>query len=198
MGAVYRAFDRNRGEEIAVKVLLPHLLRNPAARERFVAEAKIASALSHPNIVNVYDVQRDGELDLLTMELLQGGTLRQLMRRRSEARQTFSVEEALGVALAIGAALTYAHRRTLHRDVKPENVWVEEDGTYKLMDFGLARLMSESNLTATRATMGSAYYMAPEQIKSAKTIDARADQYSLAVIPPVGLRMWRSSSRRSK
>jgi hypothetical protein len=78
--------------------------------------------------------------------------------------------------------LTYAHRFTVHRDIKPENIWVEQEGAYKLMDFGIARLLTGSQLTLTATAMGSAYYMAPEQIKDAKNIDGRADQYSLAVV----------------
>lgn len=182
MGAVYRAFDRNRNEEIAIKVLLPHLLSHQVARERFLVEAKVASSLSHPNIVNVFDVQRDGRNDFLTMELLHGQTLRQLMLARRAARRPFSVDEAVEVATAIGSALTQAHKQTVHRDVKPENVWVEDDGNYKLMDFGIARLMSTSQLSQTSTALGTAYYMAPEQLRAAKTVDGRADQYALAVM----------------
>ena len=182
MGEVYRAQDRNRNEEIAIKVLLPHLLAHSVARERFLAEAKVASSLSHPNIVNVFDVQREGDNDFITMELLQGQTLRDLMKARKAARQPFSVSEVQEIGKAIGTALGYAHKYTVHRDVKPENVWVEEDGSYKLMDFGIARLMSASQLTATTTAMGTAYYMAPEQLRAAKTVDGRADQYALAVM----------------
>lgn len=182
MGEVYRAFDRNRNEEIAIKVLLPHLLVNSTARERFLVEAKVASSLSHPNIVNVFDVQREGESDFITMELLHGQTLRELMKARKAARQPFSASETQEIGKAIGTALGYAHKYTVHRDVKPENVWVEEDGGFKLMDFGIARLMSTSQLTATTTSMGTAYYMAPEQLRAAKTVDGRADQYALAVM----------------
>jgi serine/threonine protein kinase len=186
MGAVYRAFDRNRQEEIAIKVLLPHLLRNATARERFLAEAKISITLTHPNIVNVFDVQRDGDNDFLTMELLQGQTLRAVMQSRKAARQHFVVNEAVAIAEAIGGALEYAHKRTVHRDLKPENVWVCEDAgqsrQYKLMDFGIARVFSNSHMTQTATAMGSAYYMAPEQLHGAKDVDGRADQYALAVL----------------
>lgn len=182
MGAVYQAFDRNRREDIAIKVLLPHLLAHPQARERFFSEAKIASSLSHPNIVNVFDVQKDGQYDFLTMELLKGQTLRQLIVARKQARKPFTPADAVEMAEAIGLALGYAHKHTVHRDVKPENIWVDDDGHYKLMDFGIARLMSTSQFTQTSTSMGTAYYMAPEQLKGAKHVDGRADQYSLAVI----------------
>jgi len=182
MGAVYRAFDRNRREEIALKVLLPHLLSHPQARERLVAEAKIASSLSHPNIVNVFDLQREADQDFLTMELLQGQTLRSLMQARKAARKPFTPAEAADIAQAIAGALDYAHKRTVHRDLKPENVWVEDDGTVKLMDFGIARAMTNSQLTQTTTAMGTAYYMAPEQLRGAKDVDGRADQYALGVL----------------
>jgi serine/threonine protein kinase len=182
MGAVYLAFDRNRREDIAIKVLLPHLLAHPQARDRFFAEAKIASSLSHPNIVNVFDVQKDGQYDFLTMELLKGQTLRQMIVARKQARKPFTPADAVEMGEAIGMALGYAHKHTVHRDVKPENIWVDDDGHYKLMDFGIARLMSTSQFTQTSTSMGTAYYMAPEQLKGAKHVDGRADQYSLAVI----------------
>ena len=182
MGAVYRAFDANRKEEIAVKVLLPHLLSNLHARERFLTEAKIASSLSHPNIVNVFDVQKDGNTDFLTMELLKGQTLRQMMQARAQARQPYLVEEAIAIARAIGMALAYAHKYTVHRDVKPENIWVDQENSYKLMDFGIARMLTNSQFTQANASLGTAYYMAPEQLKGAAGIDGRADQYSLGIL----------------
>jgi serine/threonine protein kinase len=182
MGAVYRAFDRNRQEDMAIKVLLPHLLRHPVARDRFMAEAKISISLAHPNIVNVFDVQREGETDFITMELLKGRTLRAIMQERARKHRGFTVEEALVVIRAVGQALEYAHRYTVHRDVKPENVWVDESKQIKLMDFGIARLMSNSKIAQTAAAMGTAYYMAPEQLISAKDVDGRADQYALAVM----------------
>jgi serine/threonine protein kinase len=103
------------------------------------------------------------------------------MRSRAAARG-LPLDQVLEIATAIGLALTYAHRFTIHRDIKPENIWVEEDGGYKLMDFGIARLLTGSQLTQTAAVLGSAYYMAPEALKDSKNIDGRADQYSLAVV----------------
>ncbi|MBN8446153.1 MAG: SUMF1/EgtB/PvdO family nonheme iron enzyme [Gammaproteobacteria bacterium] len=182
MGAVYQAFDKNTNEDIAVKVMQPSLLNNERARERFLNEARISQKLSHPNIVNVFDVQQDGELFFLTMELLEGQDLRQAMQQRKLARQLFSIEEALDIAKAVGAALTYAHKFTIHRDIKPENIWVSADGDIKIMDFGIAQVQSTSQRTKTGAAMGTAYYMAPEQLKGSKDIDGRADQYALAVM----------------
>ena len=182
MGAVYRAFDKNRGEDIAIKVMLPQLMQNETARERFLDEARLSSQLSHPNIVNVYDVLQDGDLYFLTMELLEGQDLRELMNNRKLARQNFSVEEVVEILTPICSALDHAHEVTVHRDIKPENIFLTEDGKYKLMDFGIARVMSTSQRTQTGAASGTAYYMAPEQLKGAKAIDGRADQYALAVL----------------
>jgi len=186
MGEVYKALDRVRGEEIAIKVLLPHLLQHPTAQQRFAAEAKISIELAHPNIVNVFDLQRDGPFSFLTMELLQGHSLRDWMEQRSGSRAPFTVDEVLHLAQAIGSALDYAHRKTVHRDIKPENIWVCEGQTggaqYKLMDFGIARLMSNSQMNQTRTAMGTAYYMAPEQLLPGVEVDGRADQFSLAVV----------------
>jgi serine/threonine protein kinase len=184
MGSVYKAFDRTRKEEIALKMLLPALLSNPQARERFLSEAKISSRLSHPNIVTVFDVQSVGDRHFLTMELLKGQTLRKMMDQSANAANPHALGfmSARELAISIGAALTYAHRFTVHRDVKPENIWVDEEGVYKLMDFGIARLLSGSQIPMTAAVVGSAYYMAPEQLKPGKAIDARTDEYSLAVV----------------
>ena len=186
MGEVFSALDRVRGEEIAIKVLLPHLLQHSVAQQRFAAEAKISIELAHPNIVNVFDLQREGEYRFLTMELLEGRSLRDWMNSRADSRTPYSVDEVLQLAQAVGGALDYAHKKTVHRDVKPENIWVCEnaaDGAqYKLMDFGIARLMSNSQMNQTRTAMGTAYYMAPEQLISGVEVDARADQFSLAVV----------------
>ena len=182
MGAVYRALDKTTGKEIALKVLLPALLKNERARERFLDEARISQQLSHPNIVNVFDVQQDGDFFFLTMELLEGQDLRQVMENRKLARQPFEVEEVLEILDPLCEALAYAHEYTVHHDIKPENIWIGEDGKLKVMDFGIARVQSTSQRTQTGAAMGTAYYMAPEQLKGQKDIDGRADLYSVAVM----------------
>src|SRR5262249_16354169 len=180
MGAVFAAWDRVRQEEIAVKVLLPHLLADPKARERFLNEARIASNLAHPQIVRVYDVHQAGGLTFLTMERVNGPSLREEIAQRSQTAQRFSVAEARGIAEQLCAALQYAHRFTVHRDVKPENTWLGEEGSVKLMDFGIARLLRPSQLTSTGLALGTAYYMAPEQVRG-QEVDHRADQFALGV-----------------
>ena len=182
MGAVYRAQDSNTGNPIALKVLLPALLKNERAKQRFLDEARISQQLSHPNIVNVYDVQHQGDYHFLTMELLQGQDLRQLMENRKLARQPFTTDDVKEIISAVSNGLAYAHQHTVHRDIKPENIWLTEQGDYKIMDFGIARVQSTSQRTQTGAAMGTAYYMAPEQLKGQSDIDGRADQYALAVL----------------
>jgi formylglycine-generating enzyme required for sulfatase activity/serine/threonine protein kinase len=182
MGAVYQAFDNNTQKDIALKVMLPSLLKNERARERFIDEARISQQLSHPNIVNVFDVQQDGDFCFLIMELLQGQDLRQVMENQKLARQPFAVEDVQDLMQALSEGLAYAHKHTVHRDIKPENIWLCEDGGVKIMDFGIARVQSSSQRTQTGAAMGTAYYMAPEQLKGMSDIDGRADQYALAVM----------------
>jgi serine/threonine protein kinase len=182
MGAVFAAFDRVRNENVALKVLAPHLLAQPKAQARFLEEGRIASKLSHPNIAIVHDVQQDGQLYFLTMELLQGSTLREEMQTRTARGARFPINEVYNVAGALCEALVYAHRFMVHRDVKPENVFLCTDGSIKLMDFGIARVLSSSQLTMTGIALGTPYYMAPEQVQGVRDIDHRADQYSVAVV----------------
>jgi len=182
MGAVYHAFDQSKQENIAVKVLLPALVKDDRARSRFMDEARISAKLSHPGIVNVFDVQQDGDYLFLTMELLEGQDLRSLMETRKLSRQPFDEGEAKQLITALCTALSYAHKHTVHRDLKPENIWVTEEGEYKIMDFGIARVMSNSQRTQTGMAMGTAYYMAPEQLKGTAKVDGRADIYALGVL----------------
>ncbi|MCZ6598278.1 MAG: serine/threonine-protein kinase, partial [Planctomycetota bacterium] len=182
MGAVYAAWDRVREEEIAIKVLHPHLFSVPQARVRFLEEAKTTSSLSHPCIVNVYDVQAEGPLVFLTMEMLEGRNLRDEIAYRETERRPFTVEEVLDLARDLCGALSYAHQHLVHRDVKPENVFLCSNGARKLMDFGIARLGEASGLTLTGQVMGTLRYMAPEQHESTKDADHCADQYSLALV----------------
>jgi len=182
MGEVYRAHDHTLGETIAIKVLHSQYLDNEVARIRFFEEARISILLTHPNIVNVFDLQKDGNLYFLTMELLHGHTLRREIEKRLKRNQKFTVSEVQSIAQAMCAGLGYAHRDMVHRDIKPENVWLCSDGTIKLMDFGIARLHTTTRSTLTFAGMGTAYYISPEQMKGAKDVDHRADQYSTAVV----------------
>jgi serine/threonine protein kinase len=147
-----------------------------------MAEAKVSCSLSHPNIVRVHDVGMSGGYYYLSMERLYGHTLRQRIEAYHRDNREFSIEEVAEIARQLIDALRYAHRYIVHRDIKPENIWLAEDGTVKLMDFGIARAFSASQLTQTGVTLGTAYYMAPEQRVAAKEVDWRADQYALGVV----------------
>src|SRR5262249_26760021 len=135
----------------------------------------------HPHIVRVHDLHQDAEHTFLTMELLRGRSLREEIQRRSQAAQRFTVEEVRRIAGQLCDALQHAHAKTVHRDVKPENVWLGEDGSVKLMDFGIARRRRPSQFTSTGLALGTAYYMAPEQLKGNKDVDHRADQFAAGV-----------------
>jgi serine/threonine protein kinase len=182
MGNVFAARDRLKNENVAIKVLREDLMFSAAAKERFLAEAKVSCNFSHPNIVNVYDVGVSGGNYYFSMELLKGQTLRALMEKHHRDRRLFTMAEINEVTRQLVDALRYAHRFIVHRDIKPENIWLEHDGTVKLMDFGIAHANSNSDMTQTGMTLGTAYYMAPEQRTAAKEVDWRADQYSLGIV----------------
>jgi hypothetical protein len=182
MGCVYAARDRLKGEDVAIKVLRQSLQFSAAAKDRFLAEAKVSCNLSHPNIVRVHDVGISGGSYYLTMERLKGHTLRQLMDQYRREKRAFRIAEVTDIARQLIDALRYAHRYIIHRDIKPENIWLAEDGTVKLMDFGIARAFSNSEMTQTGMMLGTAYYMSPEQRADSKNIDWRSDQYAVGVV----------------
>jgi serine/threonine-protein kinase len=185
MASVYRAKDRRLGREVALKLIHPHLRESPEVAARFVAEARAVAKLRHPNIVCVYDISDEDEPErYLVAELIEGATLRQLLREHGR----LPVELGVVVALEIGKALSHAHEQgVIHRDVKPENVLVElsKDSEarvrVKLTDFGIAKLLDAQGVTSTGQVLGSPAHMAPEQIEG-NDVDARADVFSLAVL----------------
>ena len=182
MGNVYAARDRLKDEDVAIKVLRQDLQFSSAAKDRFLAEAKVSCSLSHPNIVRVHDVGISGGMYYISMERLKGHTLRHRMDQYRQQNRVFSVAEVSDIARQLIDALRYAHRYIVHRDIKPENIWLAEDGTVKLMDFGIARAFSNSQLTQTGMALGTAYYMSPEQRIGSKEVDWRTDQYALGVV----------------
>jgi serine/threonine protein kinase len=182
MGNVYAARDRLKDEDVAIKVLRQDLLFSTAAKERFLAEAKVSCSLSHPNIVRVHDVGVSGNYYYFSMERLKGHNLRHRIEAYERENRQFSIDEVTDIARQLIDALRYAHRYIVHRDIKPENIWIADDGTVKLMDFGIARAYSSVHMTQTGMTLGTAYYMAPEQRVAAKDVDWRADQYALGVV----------------
>ena len=179
MAVVYSAFDTRLDRSVAVKVMHPALAADEEFVARFRREAKAAARLSNPHVVAVTDQGQDGDVIFLVMELIDGQTLRELLREagRLDARQ------ALEIMLPILDALAAAHRAGLvHRDVKPENVLVAVDGSVKVGDFGLARAVDASPLTATAGLLlGTVAYLAPEQVARG-VADARADVYACGVV----------------
>jgi len=181
MGCIYRVRDNVLKEEVALKTLLPQFVRDKMVVERFFNEARIARGLSHPNIVRVHDIGMTGNIIYISMELVKGKSLRSMLEELSPG-QRLPVKTALRIIDELCAALEYAHRHTIHRDIKPENVMVGEDGTVKLMDFGISKLMDTARITGTSIVMGTPFYMSPEQLRNSAGVDARADVYSIGVV----------------
>jgi serine/threonine protein kinase len=179
MGRVYKARHLGLDRPVAVKLLPPEVSGGPDFRARFEREAKILAALDHPNIVRVQDAGVQDEQGYLVMELVEGASLRALIRDGLDAGR------ALGIARQVCDALDYAHSRgVVHRDVKPENILVDREGRVKLVDFGLARTVTAADLRLTRPlqVMGTPHYMAPEQYEGLGRADHRADLYALGVV----------------
>jgi tRNA A-37 threonylcarbamoyl transferase component Bud32 len=182
MGVVYKARQPKLDRLVALKVLAREKERDPHFAERFQREARALARLNHPNIVAVYDFGETGGLYYLLMEFVDGVNLRQLMRGGK-----MTPEEALGVVPPICEALQYAHKQgIIHRDIKPENILLDKQGRVKIADFGIAKLLDTEGLaepfTADQQAVGTPHYMAPEQVEKPKSVDHRADIYSLGVV----------------
>lgn len=178
MATVYLAQDRRLDRRVALKVMHPHLADGSDVVARFRREARAAARLSHPGVVGVYDQGTEGEASYLTMEYVEGQTL----RRRLATKGALSLGEALEIMSSVLDALAAAHRAGLvHRDVKPENVLIALDGTVKVADFGLARAVTEATMSTTGALLGTVAYLSPEIVTSGSA-DARADVYAAGVM----------------
>lgn len=178
MASVYLAVDQRLDRHVALKVMRPDLARDPAFVERFRREARSAARLVHPGIVGVYDQGEDGELVFLAMEFVDGRTLRQWIGEMG----ALTPRESLDTLDAILRALSAAHTAGIvHRDVKPENVLIQEDGTVKVADFGLARAVTATTSTATGHVLGTVAYLAPEQVERG-IADPRSDVYAAGLL----------------
>ncbi len=182
MGIVYEGRDPNLDRRVAIKTVKVENLSEEAAAEyeaRFRTEARSAARLQHPNIVSVYDSDRDGDIAFLVMEFIQGDDLKHHLDRG----ERYSLEQVLKIIRDLLSALDYAHKQGIvHRDIKPANLLIEPGGRVKLTDFGVARIQDSGEATRTQGSMvGTLKYMSPEQVQGQK-IDSRADLFSVGVV----------------
>ena len=177
MGRVFAATDSLLGRRLAIKELVDGIVENAEARERFLREARVLARLSHPNIVQVFDLIAEGDRNYLCMELVEGPSLEAELERRG----SLPVLEAATIGRKIAEGLAYAHSRgVVHRDLKPANVLLGEEGAVKVVDFGVARL-ADTRMTRTGMMIGTPVYMSPEQIRG-EVADERSDLYALGVV----------------
>lgn len=178
MAIVYKARERKLDREVAIKVLPFTLAFDDSLVERFMREARTAARLEHPHIIPIHRVGQAGQVTYFVMKLMRGQSLSDRLLERGP----MPAEETRRVLLEIAGALGYAHRHgVVHRDIKPDNILLDEDGRCIVTDFGIARSGSESKLTATGMSLGTPRYMSPEQAR-AKAVDGRSDIYSLGVV----------------
>ena len=178
MATVYKAKDLVLKRYVAVKILREEYTTDNEFIKRFNTEAESAASLTHPNIVSVYDVGKEGNLYYIVMELIKGKTLKEIIVEDGRMGWKWSVK----IANQIAQALETAHRNNIiHRDIKPHNIIITEDGTAKVTDFGIAKAVSNSTITAFGTTIGSVHYFSPEHARGGYT-DAKSDLYSLGVV----------------
>src|SRR5256886_13936661 len=191
MGEVYLAFDLTLDRNVALKVLPEDVASNRQRMQRFVQEAKAASALSHPNIITIHEIGTEPGAHFMATEFIDGENLRHHLRRTP-----LTLTEAIDIALQVASALSSAHAAgIIHRDIKPENIMLRHDGIVKVLDFGLAKLLEDHArdlvdheadtralvLTDPGRVLGTPQYMSPEQARGLD-IDARTDIWSLRVV----------------
>ncbi len=183
MAVVYRAYDQKANRVVAIKVLRPEFESDEEFVRRFSREAEAASKVSHENIVNMLDVGTDGDLRYIVMEYVDGTTLKELIRQRG----TIPPDTAIRMTIRILAAVDHAHRNGIvHRDIKPQNILVDSNGTVKVADFGIARLKTQqttviSDTEGSTTALGSVHYFSPEQARG-EVADEKSDLYSVGVV----------------
>ncbi len=178
MADVYKAYDVEEGMDVAVKVLRNEFINNDEFLQRFKNESKAVSMLSHPNIVKVLDVGFNEDVRYIVMEYIDGMTLKEYIDQQG----CVEWKETVHLLIQILRGLQHAHDRgIIHRDIKPQNIMMFEDGTIKVMDFGIAKFTYELGITATAQTIGSVHYISPEQA-SGKITDCKSDIYSVGIL----------------
>jgi serine/threonine-protein kinase len=181
MGAVYLAEQPGLGREVAIKELIQSAAADPIALKRFLQEAQVMARTSHPNLVQVHDLELMGDANYIVLEFVRGKSLREWLNRG-----LIPLPQVFAVMHGVLQALDYAHRHAIvHRDMKPENVLLSDEGMVKVADFGIARLTDDSGVggtaTKTGTTVGTPQYMSPEQVASSK-VDGRSDLYSAGIM----------------
>ena len=178
MANVYLAVDLILNRKVAIKILRGDLANDEKFIRRFQREALAASSLSHPNIVEMYDVGEDNGNYYIVMEYIEGKTLKQLLKKRGH----LTVGEAVDIMLQITDGMVHAHDSyIIHRDLKPQNIMIQEDGQIKITDFGIAMALNSTQLTQTNSVMGSVHYLPPEQA-SGKGSTIKSDIYSMGIL----------------
>jgi formylglycine-generating enzyme required for sulfatase activity len=182
MATVYKAYDPNLRRTVAIKLIHPHLSSDPEFIRRFKQEAASVAQLRHPNIVQVYDFDHDAGVHYIVLEYVPGQTLQDLLKALNASNQRLPLTTTVPIMATICDAVTYAHQKAMiHRDLKSANVMLNQRGEPILMDFGVAKMLGETQHTMTGAVIGTALYMSPEQAQGA-AIDSRTDIYSLGVM----------------
>jgi serine/threonine protein kinase/Tfp pilus assembly protein PilF len=178
MGQVYRVLDKKLNEEIALKLIKPEIAKDKNTVERFSNELKIARKIGHKNVARMFDLNEEKGTHFITMEYVRGEDLKKLIRKMGH----LSVGQAIPIAVQICEGLGEAHRLgVVHRDLKPQNVMVDEEGNARIMDFGIARSVETKGITGAGVMIGTPEYMSPEQVEG-KGVDQRSDIYSLGII----------------
>ena len=175
MADVYKAKCHKLNRFVAIKVLKPEFSQDQSFVSKFRMEAQSAACLSHPNIVNIYDVGEENGIYYIVMELIEGITLKKYIERRKK----LEIRESIEVAMQVARGLEAAHaEHIIHRDIKPQNIMISKDGKVKVTDFGIARAASSQTISSN--TMGSVHYISPEQARGGYC-DERSDIYSLGI-----------------
>ncbi len=178
MAVVYKGKDKLLNRFIAVKILRPEFTKDATFVENFKRESQAAAGLSHPNIVGVYDVGREGNINYIVMELIEGKTLNKII----EEEAPMDYRKVIDISKQVASALRIAHKnKIIHRDVKPHNIMITNDGVVKLADFGIARAVNDATLSTGSKIVGSVHYFSPEQARG-NYVDERSDIYSLGIV----------------
>ena len=178
MAVVYKGRDKLLNRYIAVKILRPEFTKDASFVENFKKESQAAAGLSHPNIVGVYDVGREGNINYIVMELVEGKTLSTIISEEAP----LDYRRVIDISKQVASALRTAHKnKIIHRDVKPHNIMITNDGVVKLADFGIARAINDATLSTGNKIIGSVHYFSPEQARG-NYVDERSDIYSLGIV----------------